>query len=219
MDQHAEIVSFKNPAEVDVATAVAGEPQFHAAYFFYYRKGIDNVYDIAPYEYYDIYHPFDRREIAQKLFLNAAKDERDPPRFSSSHRKMKMERKSYYIVARDDGADFEGEPITFTKIGGRSANYTFKNGEKFSIELILDDRPKKINFACYENHLCKENGEDLEDYAYENFSVQVNFVGGRLRLLEDSGGTNMGGPVPPPSLWLAEHIRREVHKVLQAMYR
>jgi hypothetical protein len=56
-----------------------------------------------------------------------------------------------------------------------------------------------VTFSRFRNTLKHSKGHKLEPRKFEDFSFDFNFTNiAPVGRDDDSGGTNMGGPVPPP---------------------
>jgi hypothetical protein len=174
----------------------------------------------------DIYEAFDIDDAIEdqaelmsrikRLTLNAITNGKNPPRYAESIKDLNMDRQSYYVVVADSpdkkfaaagGIKFEGKNHNDKVTDG---THTFGNELYLEYDVTLADGTKRdLTGACYVNilHGKKDNGnsERLKKGEWECFKIDLKFQNKRLRLVDDSGGTNMGPPVPPPSRLKARH--------------
>jgi hypothetical protein len=167
-------------------------------YYFQFREGEDRPYAVREYEYFNTKHKMDLKQKLKELCVNASADGDNPPRYSEEPGHMMMRRKSYVIFAVEGkGKSFPNkDAVLFTSLNEGDAKKTFEGEIVFQHVGVAN-----MSVAVYENTMkCSSSGNELDDMKHENFSFHLNLNGRDkpLRPRGDSGGTNMGGPVPPP---------------------
>lgn len=116
-------------------------------------------------------------------------------------------RRSWLLyVLGDPALQFVQNPMRFeTEAGTNLAyNHAFMDGREFPVDLDSGERLSAT--ACINHMYANEHQDDLEVLGdYQEFDIRLSY--NRMRggwiasgpLEYDSGGTNMGPPVPPPT--------------------
>jgi hypothetical protein len=146
------------------------------------------------------------KNVIRKLALNARADDAVPPLCGDSVTSFPWRRKSYIVFLIDSPVLrlVPGDAIQFYTVGGSPENHTFFDAEDFDdIDLATPDDPgaPTVSAVCFINHMKRAaDGIDLDVGEMQHFHFRLNYgprARGRSRF-PDSGGTNMGPPVPPP---------------------
>lgn len=181
----------------------------YCIYFYYIgpaRDGTDDHYvrhyykerEFEPIRYEEI------EEIIRDLALNARRPEgeQNPQPNGSNLDNLKWYRKSYlaFIIDRtDEYLSLDNPLIVDQKYTGKK-NYSFFDGWAKEVDLSPGRNGSQMRTAtCFINHM-KTNwqGSDLGD-AEDYIPSKLNILRQRGdKYYPDSGGTNMGPPMPPP---------------------
>ena len=179
-----------------------GDKELTAHYFLYYdhivsleEKVVSFIDDIAKYR------------------------KRHPSCYGTTFSDIRRRRVSYFVVVIEDDRDFvlaAREPLSFEdNIVEDNSGYdgkgrhTFDDFGRFVTPITRSNRTKTLQVVFCTNNLRRKPDSEhtLRDREQENFRIRLHFVSsnriGRLaddsNYYSDSGGTNMGPPVPPPS--------------------
>jgi hypothetical protein len=202
------------PARREVARPPSGpaDPEW-----IYHPKKANSPYDLTPYcmyFYYDgvpatsggprirhYYHqsddPIEDGQL-KDLITSLAKEARLPstPFIGSDWLYMYWNRICYIAILVDRPSFLlkKKNALRFTRKNGGHVNHTFFDAQDFDIDLGTDKRTA----VCFINHMKKDQSGALliQGHQYFNFEFPV---GSKYLLYADSGGTNMGPPVPPPN--------------------
>jgi hypothetical protein len=177
-----------------------------SAYLYYLDfNGGTEVAGETIYEFYD--HPdavIDKDRLALQLIANAHTGGNSPPPCSFNHLEVMLRRKSYLIiVAANAPAINQNNPITFSvkNVDGdtNNGNHTFERVIYYPLSLGPTQADNLQIITCENKMQSMENGGNLGRKEWEDFEFTLQFEGvAPLQLEYDSGGTNMGPPVPPP---------------------
>ncbi|HEY5713271.1 MAG TPA: hypothetical protein VIT38_15355 [Allosphingosinicella sp.] len=188
--------------------------------YFYYIKLNDNGPATIKHYYYSDgdrkIHADDIPELVRQLGRNGREIYGVPPQhgegFSTTdYRRIAWRRKSYiaFLLDNDDAdAHFSKNnknAFKFYRKQDATKNHSFFDGFEVEVDLSDDEDGSQIRTAvvCI-NHMKKTaDGNDLgiggvaeeDEYKFE-LNIQLNRAS--LTRAPDSGGTNMGPPVPPP---------------------
>jgi hypothetical protein len=189
-------------------SARLGSPKFKRApcciYFYYIGEPTDGYQTVLHYYYTGTNEPIMTEELRTKikdLVLNARKRSwQNPPPCGSDGRYIVWTRKSYLVIAVDNPSyrfDPNQQAVVF-----KEPQDTFFDGWDDKINIPDASGNRHVSVFCCINYMKKNAaGDDLEDADSDppqpiifdvnpNPLIQVPFP--------DSGGTNMGPPVPPP---------------------
>jgi hypothetical protein len=171
----------------------------HSIYFYYMT--LDPV-EIKRY-YFDNLGPIGNIDDLIKFLTVNARNGRDlPPQISDT---AKMRRQSYLVLLLDSDTErlVGGEAIVFYDGAGMyKDNFAFFDGEDKIIDLAtIPGRAELRSAVLCANHMFRDDQyNELWDDEVHPYRFKIRY-GTRLPVLEvDSGGTNMGPPVPPPVL-------------------
>ena len=186
-------------------------------YFYYIGEKVGT--NPRPVRHYFYIHGRDRildtpvnpqlEEIVRSLARNARSNGNNPPQFGADWNYMVWNHKSYLVVLIDDpSVQFEtGNGIEFNPSNNGTPNHSFFDARNFGVPLIYQGQTRLAPAVCCINHMKRnEDGDDLGDYPeFFHFVLHTSPQLEELRRLdvEDSGGTNMGPPAPPPGLVVA----------------
>ncbi|HLL30000.1 MAG TPA: hypothetical protein VK403_03285 [Allosphingosinicella sp.] len=169
-----------------------------ACMYFYYMTTTD---DAAMRHYYythggNTIQDAEVEGIIQKLTANARANGSNPPQCGEGERYIVWSRKSYIAVVIDDSAvTFEADHAV--SVHPETANHTFFDGWTGKVNMPSGPSPIAA-FYCINHMKLNQNGEDLDEDV-QSFAFRMHVVGAaQPRQFPDSGGTNMGPPVPPP---------------------
>lgn len=184
----------------------------HTVYFYYVT--LSNLETTRHY----FYSSGDRKiykseipEIVRALGRNVTKKYEAPPfhreGFANDCKTMTWRRKSYFVLLLDKPyaaahfADKNG--VAFNSDYTNKDNYSFFDAENLEIDLSDNEDGSDIRsaFVCI-NHM-KGHGTTIDvGQAEQCYKFSLNLEGTDTKLrgyrAPDSGGTNMGPPVPPP---------------------
>ncbi|HYI63462.1 MAG TPA: hypothetical protein VEW71_01105 [Allosphingosinicella sp.] len=173
--------------------------------YFYYlmpRGGNTDNYDVAAY-YFDNGPPAislrDLKQRAVKLVENHRTGgnmaEYLPRGFDEPWR-----RRSWLLgVLGDPDYAFDRRgALTFVPGGGYASNLAFLDGDDFRVAASNDDRLSA--FCCINHMYANEHRDDLLEEQVQPFCLKFHWskTGFQRPRPPDTGGTNMGPPVPPP---------------------
>lgn len=176
--------------------------------YFYYLKERASGKLIAQAHYYD--HgdlpipagEFD--DIVRRLTENAILDMDMPPKMAFDFDQVKWRRKSYLVVVLEDEDSMfdEDDPVIFDEDNSDyDPNHSFFDGELIETRPRVRGQTRTLHGIRVVNHMKRNaKGDDLEIGEPAKYKFRLNYHNARrARLfLPDSGGTNMGPPVPPP---------------------
>jgi hypothetical protein len=182
-----------------------------SAYLYYLEyDGGTTVVRQAIYEFYD--HPgavIDKDNLVLQLATNAHVGGNEPIPYTMNPQYFMMRRKSYLIIVAANAADIDRvNPIEFVGVDSdgnlNDGRHTFHDIRYGTIEFGQDPADRLQIVTC-ENHMqSKANRTNLLPKEWEDFTFTLQFDGIRAaRFGPDSGGTNMGPPVPPPAFFAA----------------
>lgn len=186
----------------DVYTVMRGEIDFEkvpACIYFYYvgedGKTSKNYYytdgENKPIHYDKV------QGIVQRLAANAAASGRDPPQDGINSDHLVWSRVSYLaFVLSSDQASWDGQAIKVTADDGEP-----KHGFYDGMDKQIDIGGGKMRWAAWCINYMKDM--DWKDLGNEDrtcrLDLQIKTGKARKKVpWPDSGGTNMGPPVPPP---------------------
>jgi hypothetical protein len=142
-------------------------------------------------------------DIVTALSTNAKKDENDqiPPPDGSGLNFIVWRKKSYIVFVVDDPAVVLSKKAAFnigSSVGGTPNHSFFDAWDMPDIDLSEQgDGSRMASAVCCINHMkANDAGDDLGSTA-QRFRFRLH-PDPRHPLYPDSGGTNMGPPVPPP---------------------
>jgi hypothetical protein len=150
------------------------------------------------------------KNVIRQLALNARACDAVPPQCGKAFDTFKWRRKSYIAILIDSTTvQFDkDDAVTFYQKDGSFENHTFFDGDDFDdINLATaEDREDRIVTAVYFINHMKRAPDGIDLYVNENqlfhFKINYHLVGQAAEAepdrFPDSGGTNMGPPVPPP---------------------
>ncbi|HEY5713270.1 MAG TPA: hypothetical protein VIT38_15350 [Allosphingosinicella sp.] len=175
-----------------------------SAYLYYLDfGGGSTVVSEAIYEYYD--RPgatVNRDNLVLQLATNAHTGGDDPIPYTTNHQYFMMRRKSWLIIVAANAPDIDDvNSIEFVGVDSQGRHndgrHTFLNINYSAITFGAT----RLQIVTCENHMqSKANRRNLDPREWEDFQFTLQFDGAAARLLgPDSGGTNMGPPVPPPA--------------------
>jgi hypothetical protein len=178
-----------------------------SAYLYYLEyDGGTTVRNQAIYEFYD--RPdavVDKENLILQLVTNAHVGGDDPIPYTENPAMVMMRRKSYLIVAAANAADIDSSnPIQFVcqdAAGNQNdGSHTFQD-VRFSTITFGPNGADRLQIVACENLMqSMAGGGNLAAKEWEDFQFALQFDGVQATLLTfDSGGTNMGPPVPPPT--------------------
>lgn len=144
-------------------------------------------------------------QLIIELTHNARKPELNqiPPPDGADLKYLVWTRKSYIAFVVDEpDVDFDYDnPIIFNKdVDGKGErNHTFFDGWSKPVYIPNENGVGGVSrpVVCFINHMKRRGGSDL-DYEGQYFHFVLGDGGIWIRQYPDSGGTNMGPPVPPP---------------------
>jgi hypothetical protein len=177
-----------------------GYEKVPACVYFYYLTSNGGSYDTKHYYHTDgDNQPINHQKmhaLIEKLAANAAAGGSDPPQSGEGDKYVVWSRISYlaFVVDADD-AEWDGEAITVDPALGLP-NHTFFDGADLKVLVNGKERPA----AWCINYMKDATGAELGDWNEQFFirlKIKSNVESTQLEY-PDSGGTNMGPPVPPP---------------------
>ena len=175
--------------------------------YFYYVKILDGKTDITAYYHFDENTPIrdkpDLIRIVRQLGQNARIPDHAPPPCGTGFSAVPWRRKSYFVVLIDHKTHiFENEKsfnIVF-KDGKEKENHSFFNAQKLNIDLSYNSSGDMVTAVCCVNLMRHVSGRDLQGKETEPYSVSLSPKGlPMLHYRNGTGGTNQGGPLPPPA--------------------
>lgn len=186
----------------DTTKLLAGP--IHAIYLFYIEKsGYTRFYETWDPKY--AIPEDEARDKIKMLTVNAFKGEYNPPYYTDKRKYMVMRRVSYvaFVV---NGNDWNPGTSTSLAIEGTNhfdgpirpdSYHTFTNREYFEFE----EAGQMFWVIYYQNSLTSSLlKDDLADEEKEKFTFTLPYLTKEAHVTApDSGGTNMGPPVPPPT--------------------
>lgn len=181
-----------------------------SAIYFYYLKERGGGKFVAQAYYYDHGDTPIRAEqfdgIVKRLTENAILDTDMPPKMAYDFDGAKWRRKSWLVVVlEDEDSAFDRyDPIVFDENNSDyDVNYSFGDGELIVTRPEIKGETLQLNGLRAINHMKRnEKGDPLLDGEKAKYKFRLNFSNSRRAHLlnyQDSGGTNMGPPVPPPN--------------------
>jgi hypothetical protein len=165
------------------------------------------------YYYFDFYEkPFTEAELMDELtelVANAFHNGTTPPSIGSTLSDLKWRRKGHVVIAVDAGGAYvdPGTPLTLKGKATRGDNdgtHTFGGVKYAKVSVHIDAANTKEIEIIYSYNDMQSYGasppRDLIEGETETFELTVTPKSGPVALwVPDSGGTNMGPPVPPPA--------------------
>lgn len=178
--------------------------EYHAAYLYYLRfDQEEGDPTVRAYEYFNIKKAITNPEsVMRKLARNAYFDRSSPPCYARSVDGLFRRRKGYVGFAIDSQYhDISDEnAITLKLDDGDPADHTFLNPKYVSVPSGVPGDLTEISVVYFENEMRRRPGSEPGDLDIkESEDFRIHFTSKRGRVVEDSGGTNMGPPVPPPN--------------------
>lgn len=180
--------------------------------YFYHVGAKDPDTGRRPVKYYYYSEPnaisrgeFER--IAVELGVNARREPGAPPSHGSEPDQEIWIRKSYIMILVDDPTARFGTPMlkveqTESANGGVTyPNHSFYDAEEFRVELPSPDGgTETCQVVVCTNHMKRDvEGNDQLPKDLQHYKFTLNFDPPEgPGFLPDSGGTNQGGPIPPP---------------------
>jgi hypothetical protein len=181
---------------------VQEDDTIHAAYVLYldFSTGSPQPARRA-YEYYDIGNSIGDVDACMMALAKNALDHGDNPRpYTRDFKYFVMNRVSYvFVVVHGAKIDISDAKI----FEGKDKNNTINDGTHTFLyqgykEIDLGDG-RDLDVVYYVNSMTAYAGKKrLKAKEWEDFRLKLKLHGGREILGDDSGGTNMGPPVPPP---------------------
>lgn len=145
------------------------------------------------------------RNVIRDLGINARAGDSVPPQCGDNFDSFPWRRKSYIVILIDSPTVRlnRGEAIEFFVRDGSTPNHSFFDADDFhdiNLATSNDTRPYIVSAVCFINHMARApDGVDLDPGEDQFFHFRLKYTppppGFRW---PDSGGTNMGPPVPPP---------------------
>ncbi len=171
----------------------------YAAYFYFISFEDKTALDIAPYEYFNTKIPIlDINNLVRNLSKNHLEEGTFPPRYSDGTEHMFWRRVSYLIFATDKAGVLNAGAVKFKPRRGSSAMHTIDLSGPFEVTAHANGADRTIYALVFRNHMIRrDTTRRLKAGEREAFKFIFGFD--RRDPIEDSGGTNMGPPVPPPS--------------------
>jgi hypothetical protein len=173
--------------------------------YFYYIGQYDSKIKTWPVKHYYFTNglrpiPYEEVESrVRKLSINARKGGSDPPQYGADWKYLVWSRKCYIAILIDDPTiKFVGEALKIDNTKGKP-NHALFDGKDVITNSAAPNEPQRMVplFYCI-NHMKDEYDGNLGETA-EYFELVLNStLPKKARLYPDSGGTNMGPPVPPP---------------------
>lgn len=182
--------------------------------YFYYLQYIQEEQDQEPVPNLCVYYHFDEdtpirdrqdlMRLVRKLGENARAGDFAPPPCGHSFSAVPWRRKCYVVILLDDQVHKFPDPGAFNidfKDRVEEDNHSFFNARKLDIDLSGNGSGDMVTAVCCVNLMQHKDGRDMEDYDDpEKYRVDLRPDGPvMLRFRDDDGGTNQGGPIPPPS--------------------
>lgn len=175
----------------------------YALYLYYFSL----AGTVKIYETWDPANVLDPEVAIKALATNAAKNGNNPSFYTNDPSKMMMRRRSYVAFAVHE-SDFDSGAATDLDIEGWNhsdkpikSDHTFANPK--SLRISTDTQPPVPLLVVYcENWMISSKTQKKLKYKEgERFSFHLPFKPKAKKALRgpDSGGTNMGPPVPPPA--------------------
>lgn len=173
-------------------------------YFYYISGSVENP-QIARYVYNNYFIPLDYNEVPEvmrDLGLNARKPraEQYPWPETTGPTDIEWNRRLYLAFLIDiPDVSFENEEngIVFTAQKSAKENVSFYDAKVCSVDLDSTGSTRLNALYCI-NHMKKDRGGQNEDSdSYYHFDLFTQPRLGREKEYPDSGGTNVGPPVPP----------------------
>jgi hypothetical protein len=176
-------------------------PEAFAAY--YYFIDLDNN-AIVPYEYFNIGHKIvDLDLLVKTLSQNHVAEGVCPPPYCKNTFDMFWRRIGYLVFATDAPGVLNETAIRFSEVGtGKDGDHTFHYIGPSEVTVQVEGVDQKIYAVVFFNEMMKRKSllsksRPLKAKESESFKFQFPFDRHKPRI-DDSGGTNMGPPVPPP---------------------
>jgi hypothetical protein len=184
-------------------------PPIGAIYLYYVPRRTD---DRRLYCYWEENHPIhDVDGEIEKLIINAKTNRSMPPPCGQYLSDIKMRRVSVVVFVSDGKPLHKGAPLWIVKAyGGGDAGYTFSHAAYREFTVTIDGRDETFQAAVVVNSIRESNGTELDEW-HDLFKIACrDDRGGNILVPDDkpfalipwhdheSGGTNMGPPVPPP---------------------
>jgi hypothetical protein len=179
----------------------------HSVYFYYLTRAANGSLVATPGFFDNGNAELTYRELKERaalLVADARNGEIEPPPDDCDGPARCWTRRSWLLYVLDDpGLQFRHHPIeVWPAPPNRAYNHAFFDGREFPVTV----GPDRLSATACINHLyANEHRDDLEVPGdYQDFDLRVYYepVTGRPLtddpLYFDSGGTNMGPPVPPP---------------------
>jgi len=183
---------------------IALRDPLHCIYFYYVQQDAAGL-GVRVYYHFDEDTPIEDGQalmkLIEKLGANARLGDYAPPPCGHSISSVPWRRKSYLVVLLDDPVlkfpDKDALQITFRGDPHEAVNHSFFNAQKLYVDLPGDHAGQVVTALCCVNLMQHKDGRNMKDEDDpEEYSISV-IPGGPLR--RDDGGTNQGGPIPPPS--------------------
>lgn len=178
--------------------------EYFTAYVYYLRYDEQGtLVATRAYEYFDIKKKINQPEAKiRQLARNAYFDRDNPPCYATSVDGLFRRRKGYVAFVIDSAYHHVSSEndVVLTMLDGSVAT-AFSNPRYLEFSTNIPGNQVTVPTVYFENEMSKAgaNGpEDLCEKEHQDFSLRINRGGGRGFRVEDSGGTNMGPPVPPP---------------------
>lgn len=173
----------------------------HCVYF-YYVKFNGTAFEMKSYYYFDedtpIRNDHDLITIIGKLAINAKRGDFAPPPFGTTISAAPWRRKSFMVILMDDNQhQFPNEDALIIDCleVAEEINHSFFNARKLDINLAGN----AVTALCCVNLMQHRDNRNMEDRdPPERYEVKYRPNGPRASGVRDDGGTNQGGPLPPP---------------------
>lgn len=175
-------------------------------YFYYLAKDKNNKLICRSYYFFDRSVNLSTVEkLRQQIIVlsaNARIDGDYPPCHGDRFSDLAMrKRDSFYVVVVDDEEYkfSQDDPLRLKTVEKYpvDASYTFSKSYELDLDMSgYETGPDSITAAYRKNYLKNRLGNVLNENESESFNLYLN--PGIPTIVPDSGGTNMGPPVPPP---------------------
>jgi hypothetical protein len=172
----------------------------YCIYFYYIR------YDGGQGSSMNVYYDFDKHEPikskadlvkrATALAENAMKGDFAPPPCGHSFAAVPWRRKSYLVFLLDDPVlNFPGKEalsLEFQDSQAETVNHSFFNADKWDITAM----GRQVTVLSCVDLMQHKSGRPMMDGEVETYTVDLSLS--HNRTVRGDGGTNQGGPIPPP---------------------
>lgn len=169
--------------------------------YFYYVTDRNGYDEVKAYRFYSRTKITNIKNKITDLLKNVFDQTQTPRQYGSRFRSFPWRRYSYVVIALDsENVKFRHCNALEVKHRASKSNHSFFDALDYTQQFNVGGVDRDVSIVYFINHMLARDGREIGENKKEIFDFYWNLVKRRRRpfLPPDSGGTNQGGPVPPP---------------------